>query len=212
MKFEKFIYLYPPRPETSVQFGSKAFNGFKKPGWKAQYKLNGQRNLIFIEPDGNIQLWNRHREKHRNFKCPGWLIEEIQSQMHVERGKWTVIDGELLHAKHASVKNTMYLWDVLVLNGEYLINTTYADRYKMLSDVLDVNGQNDFANVISDHIWFARNIEPEMWDSAWEKTSVPIIEGFVLKNTLARLAPGFSSRNNSSWMVRCRLETKNYKF
>lgn len=206
MKFEKFQYIYPPRPETSTKFGGDLYRKIQRDqSHIAQLKINGQRNLIYIYPDGKIELWNRHKEHHRNYKTPGWLEAELKAAVKVEAGKFTVIDSELVHAKDASVKNTFYLYDLLVLNGDYLLGSTYIDRHRALTDIMGTSELGDgWRYVLSEHIWVAGNITPDLWDEMWKWTDISWVEGYVLKNPMGRLLPGFTSNNNSSWMIRCR--------
>lgn len=212
MKYDKFTYLYPPRPTTAVEYLGDTYQGLKSRNWITQFKLNGSRNMIYISPDGDIEFWNRHGERPRNYTPPDWLLDELREHVSWGAGKWTVIDGELLHLKHASVKNTLYLFDILVLNSELLLYQDYAIRYEKLINILSPLGYDDIASRVSEHIWVANNILPADWDNYWSLTQNPIIEGFVFKNPKGVLKPMFTAKNNSDWMVRCRKSTKSYAF
>ena len=201
-------YIYPPRPETAVTFGSPTYRQFQNnKSFIAQLKLNGQRNLIYFHPNGDIILWNRHKQHHRNYEPRQWLIDEIRSTIKVKPGTWNVIDSELLHAKGPTIKDTIYLFDTLVLDDDWMIGSTYRDRYDKLLNL--VNGSlaapTQFGLSLSEHIWMATNIAPPDWDGKWEAIAKqPMIEGFVLKNLSGKLLPGFNQHNNSGWQTRVR--------
>lgn len=212
MKFDG-QYIYPPRPKTAVPYGV-AVDTFRNPRWVAQAKLNGQRNLIYISPDGGIILWNRHHEHHLNYKLPEWLAAQILQHVKRTPGHCVVLDSELLHAKDSSIKNTICIYDVLVKDGEYLLGSTYDQRYQMLMEMTDAASYtpNDVAHKLTDNLWVSRNYYAHEWDERWKLTAVSWIEGFVFKKIDVRLQPGFSEDNNSSWMIRCRKPTNVSRF
>lgn len=212
MIYTKWKYIYPPRPSTAISFKSEAFERLKKKNWIAQYKLNGQRNMIVFTPDGNIEYWNRHNEIHRNWNCPEWLEKKIE-EYRPSDGEFTILDGELIHAKHSSIKNTFYIWDVLVYKNDYFLFRPYYDRYKILLEIFDIKNSTDPIIKLDEHIWIANNLENSIWDQLWDKASEEsIIEGFVIKNPNSRLKPGIKEKNNGDWQVRCRKPTKSYRF
>ena len=168
---------------------------------------------MFVPSGGaSIDMWNRHQSHHLNYNVQPWFVEHILSTLKPV-GKWLVIDGELLHCKDASVKNTIYLWDVLVYNGEYLVGMSYGDRYALLQTLFKVPIiEEPFMAKVSENIWLARNIKPEQYDEAWKLTAISYIEGLVFKRLDGKLAPGIREQNNSDWMVRCRKISGRHKF
>jgi len=215
MNVDKFMYFWPPRAKTSVKFGSDHQKKLADSNlWVAQFKLNGQRNLTYIDPDGNFQFWNRHKEEHRSYSPPDFLRDELRDVLGVERGKWSVFDGELLHLKDKTIKNTIYLFDVLVFNGKFLLNSTYFDRHQLLRETTGTTdaSRDDIAIKPTKHVWVADTLRPNEWDDAWKHTDISYIEGFVFKKVDARLKPCIVEKNNTEWQIRCRKPTKNYQF
>lgn len=199
-------YIYPPRPTAVIKYDTEIFRRMQStPGWIAQIKANGQRSMEYFHPDGKLVLWNRHHESHRNYKLPDWLEAELRNALKFQPGVWNVVDGELLHAKDATVKNTFYLWDILVHNDDWRIGTTYGERHKTL---LEITGAKDVVDgwkyQISEHIWVAAHIPQDRWAEMWGMTKISWVEGFVLKNLNGRLLPGFKEENNGDWMIRSR--------
>lgn len=221
MKYDQFRYLWPPRPTTTIKPKSEHYEKMKaRSGWAAQYKFNGQRNVIYISPDGDVQWWNRHKEQHRNYDVPDWLNDQILSVVK-PNGKWMVIDGELMHAKDKNIKHTLYWWDLLVCDNKFLLGTSTRDRFNLLCERTTdpigtfVDQGHDLADKLSDNILRARNMEdPAQWDVAWDATELSYVEGFVFKNLnpQARLGVCIAEKNNNGWMVRCRKEHKGYNF
>lgn len=227
MPFTKWRYIYPPRPGSATPYpisGQEGSDVYRDSGeWQVQLKLNGTRSLIVFRPDGGIEFYNRHAEHHKAWSAPEWMVEEIKKRFVVEKGKWSIIDSELLHSKHASVKDTLYVFDILVLNGRYLVGTSYEDRFAMLSEVCghppaEVAGFGGMVLEIGRGLWMATVIDETKWDAAWALSErivgneKPIIEGLVFKRVRALLDFGHSAVNNGLWMVRCRRETKSFQF
>lgn len=212
MDYNEFTYLYPPRPKTSIPPSDQSFDKFKKLRWIAELKLNGQRCLIYISPDFDIEFWNRHGEKHNNWKCPNWLMDELKNSINHD-GKWLVIDCELLHNKDKSIKNTIYIWDILVAENKFLFNSSYINRRKLLNKYFgNPNKIHNGIGHLSDNLWLSSWIEPEHFKVMWELTGFSYIEGYVFKNPNAKLKLCLNQNNNHKWMVRCRKSNKCYRF
>jgi len=212
MPYSRFLYLWPPRPQTTIDAASKHFQAMKaRKTWTGQLKLNGQRSPVYISPEGEVELWNRHGGQHRNYNIQPWLVEQIKGSVR-QSGKWIVIDGELLHAKDRSIKNTLYWWDVLVFDGEYLIGSTYEDRCKMLREIVKPNESDGAIAKVTDNIWLAENFGPEQYDEMWTRTETSWVEGFVFKNLKGRLKPCIREKNNHEWQLRCRKRHGAYRF
>lgn len=210
MPYDKLLVLFPPRPDNNREYGSPGYRELLEDSdWIAEIKVNGQRNTLYAEPVGDthkLHWWSRDKDPHRNFMAPDWLQEEILKTLKLVKGKWSVIDGELIHAKDASVKNTVYFWDVLVHAGQYLVGTTRKERHDLLFEITGAADAPsvDFIRRVTNSIWVADTIEHKDWDQWPRLTKTSWIEGFVLKNELGRLTFGLSSKNNSGWQVRCR--------
>jgi len=214
MPYRKWSYIYPPRPKTSVPFGDIV--RYRDGRWMAQLKLNGTRNIIAVSPEGDVEFWNRHKERHRAWVPTPTIIEAVRKRFAC--GEWVVLDSELLHSKHASVKNTIYLFGALVLDSKWLVGETYESSYDKLvlacgSPKILVAGYDGFVSEVGTGLWLARMIGNDHWDDAWAVAErVPIVEGIVLKRVKAKLELGRSVDNNGSWMIRCRKSTKNFQF
>jgi hypothetical protein len=68
VRYNRWSYIYPPRPRTAIPFRETA--RYADGRWMAQLKLNGTRNLVAVSPDGVVSFWNRHKERHRAWSPP----------------------------------------------------------------------------------------------------------------------------------------------
>lgn len=235
-------YIYPPRSQDAIPVRDATI--YAQLDWEAQYKYNDSRCLI--KYNGNtIELWNRHAEQFRNYNAPDNLLDQlshVRDKLGLSRDTWSLLDGGLLHAKHAAIKNTVVIWDILVLDGVHLLGSTYKDRHDFLTGNLTTPtnswefGGQDLGLKVTDDILIPRNYKGNLagttdndgnqpgdaWISLWEQVIVPInqpyptnsplLEGLVFKNPLGKLERGMREKNNSSWMCRSRVQTGRHRF
>ena len=220
MKLNTTTWIYPPRTSTCTPFEqAKALARFDL---QAQYKYNDS-NVIVQFAGGNITLWSRHCTPIKNYPLPPSLENELRATIRIlgldPQGHHR-FNGGLLHFKHTAVKNQIVLWDILVMNGEYLIGTPYYERLGMLQTA--ANGPHCFTNgdgtelevgrKITDHVFIPVTLDN--WDEAWENIQKlnrqyanPLLEGLCLKQPKHKLEYGYSEKNNDGLMVKCRVVT-----
>lgn len=219
-------YIYPPRPNTSIPREEAGY--FQELGWVAQLKYNGSRTVIKHLPTGKIELWNRHAERFRTYHAPDWLLDQIKQALEafeLAPDQYHILDGELIDQKHTAVKDTVAIWDIIVRNGEHLLDTTYESRYGSLYSRVSTQETwafrgNDFGIKLADNVFFARNFGSGEWDRAWETVGRtnesfgdrPLLEGVVLKDLSGRLERGFREKNNGAWQIRSRVKTGRHNF
>lgn len=230
-------YIFPPRAETCIPKGDAGL--FLDMGWKPQLKYNDSHALIKILPGTtrNIELWNRHGERFRTYTTPDWLLdqlEQVAQALGLTSENWHLLDGGLLDQKHKAIKDTIVIWDILVQESEQLLGTTYQERYNKLLGAIQTEETYwythpkhepiDFGIKLTDNIILARQYNAEDWDTLWNTVHTinapyttkddikPILEGVVLKLGEGKLAMGFKERNNTDWMVKCRIKTGRHRF
>jgi hypothetical protein len=233
-------YIYPPRSKDAIPRSDT--NIFATLRWRAQYKYNDTRLLVKICPNGQIQLWNRHAERYRTYHLPEHLqqqLEHVATQLGHIPGHLTLLDGGLLDQKHRAIKDTIVIWDILVLNDQHLIGTTYSQRHNQILSISSVETWDyhhdsstsiPFGQKLSEDIFTPNNIPPEHWQQAWntiEKVNEPftigkpnqpgyqcspVLEGLVFKDPHGLLEMGFKQQNNDSWMIRSRVKTGRHTF
>ncbi len=240
MQVKTTQYIFPPRPQDSIpRSETQLFSDLK---WVAQLKYNGSRCLIKYLPakDGtncDVELWNRHGERFRSYTCPDWIKDqllEVHAQLGLRVDEVSILDGEMIDAKHKALKDTIAIWDILVANGKHLTGTTYAERYEMVFPTgnLDYTFSNNSGSFVfgtrfkdTENIFTPVSQSAEEWDGMWDivhevnaqyKTASgdisPLLEGLVFKDPDGILSPGWKEKNNGDWMVRSRVKTGRHLF
>jgi hypothetical protein len=204
-------YFYPPRTESKIPYTEnpvlRMWKGF--PDAVAQYKLNGNRNLVKVYPDRRIEFWNRHGEQQK-YVIPTPIREYFLGISPI--GHWTIWDTELVHFKTKYVKDVVYVFDCLVWESQHLTGTTYVERYSLVK--AQVTQILSFTNPQLG-VYSAANISVSQWDSAWaEVKKYDFVEGLMLKRTgiSSLLTNGTVKSNNGGFMCRIRKSTKNLMF
>lgn len=156
-------YIFPPRAQDTIPISETGI--FAQLGWIAQLKYNDSRTLIKYQPGEPPELWNRHGEKFRTYKTPDTLtqqLEHIHQKLGLSKTSWSLLDGGVLDQKHNAIKNTIVIWDILVMDGLHLLGSTYQDRYNFLQGKLDTGTpwmfkDFDFGRKITDNTLMPRN-------------------------------------------------------
>lgn len=208
MEYLSFKYLYPPRPDYVLT--KDRITHYEKEGWAAQYKKNGTCTIIAMSPEGEFHAMNRHAEEHKAWN----LTEHIKKVLrhYLPKGHWTVLVGEILHSKTPTIKDTIYIHDVIVHLSKQLVGSSFEERQILLEKLLP-NGIEHYSHFeIDPFVWkaklFRTNIEQEFLSVKDPK----IDEGVVLKKLNGKLKPCVKADSNSGWQAKVRYPTKNYQF
>lgn len=221
MKYDKFIYIYPPRPEHKTK--PQNLNSFGNSGdYIAQPKYNGSCCIVFTNGK-ELLVYNRHKELLNlltNYK-------EIDFRGLSKTGNWFVYCGEYLNKSKISERgvkdnNKFIIWDILVNDGSYLIGSTTMDRLELLEGIFPskrmVIGEsgmelyNHLCVTDLNNIYKAPTYLNNFTDLYNDIVKTPLYEGLVIKKRDAKLAFGFQELNNHEWQIKCRKETKIYNF
>lgn len=232
LKVETDQYIFPPRPQTAMPFKDVVF--FTEIGWGWQYKVNDSRCLIKYLPDGSVELWNRHAERFRSYHCPDWLQAQlltVRDHLGLSSSELHILDGGLLDQKHAAIKDTIVIWDILVRDGMHLLGEKYLPRYETIATgtipyqyshptyeapIRFGMSYPESPNVF--HLEWNPDGDPhKCWDQVhvinapFDENS-PLIEGMVFKDPDGRLEMGMKEKNNESWLCRTRVKTGRHPF
>lgn len=207
MKYTKYIYLFPPRPENAIP--SNFLASYERKGWWAQYKKNGTCNVTFVSPEKEIKVMTRHNEEHK-----AWLPTDASNKFFKELpgDGWYVIVSELLHSKTPTIKDTHYIFDILVADGRHLTGSTFAERMDILGTFVPPSVETtDSHYVINPNVWIAKTLYINFEDTFKHITN-PEDEGLVIKDPNAILRLGLRKNSNVNWMVKSRKSHSNYGF
>jgi ATP-dependent DNA ligase len=215
--YDECKYLYPPRAESAIRADQLDCIGN---GWVAQPKYNGSCAVLFLNGKKEYKIYNR-------FGKPLTLQQPLNYTQLNDSDKYMVLCGEYLNKNKRGegglpFNHKFIIWDILVWQGRYLVGQTLEER---LSLMLRLFGSSR-SLVTNDRIIFFKHLHTTTVENVfmapsylgdfkslyYEITETELYEGLVLKKSAARLELGFKEKNNSSWQVKARKETRSYKF
>jgi hypothetical protein len=195
-------YLYPPRAEHAVT--PSFLKHYEGMNFVAQFKKNGTNSVIFVGPDRIPSAMGRQNNEHKQWRFTEGSAEVFRK---IPGKGWYVFNAELMHSKTKGLKDHNYIHDVLVADGEWLVGTTYQDRYdrliKLFKPDVEIAGQY----CLNQHTSIAVNYKKD-FERIFENLQGDENEGLVLKNPEGKYSP----TNNDSWLVKCRKLHKNFSF
>lgn len=207
LEYDSYAYTWPPRPENAVP--TDMFAHYESQSWVGQIKKNGTCSVIFTNGT-DVIFKTRHNENHKMWKPQPEHFAFFRSL--VTNGKWAVFEAELLHNKGNTVKNTFYIFDILVWDGWYLTGSTFEWRQELLQEIFKGNLEEAEDHwVIQEKFWLAKPILGDFL-KIWQALEHDEDEGIVLKNPKATLKLCNKPSSNSGWQIKCRRIHKNYGF
>lgn len=244
-------FIWPPRTSDCIPPEEAKF--YAECGWIAQLKFNDSHILADLDlrihsekPDKPViwlnKVWDRHgaESAYDYINLAPELIEIVTklNPVFCTAGRY-LLDGGLLHTRHAAIKDTIVLWDILVAGNKHLLNTTYQERHELLlrcctDEPFMFNGiklgRKATANIFVPES-YQPDLDPELhgmategkdpWHQIWAdvhkanegyEAGKPVIEGCVFKNPAGKLQLGLRAKNNDDWLGKSRLETKRHRF
>lgn len=209
MRYDSYRYLWPPRPENGAPPELMGF--YAKRGWHGQVKKNGTCTVIFAHGD-EVIFKTRHDDHHKS-----WTPQPEHFAFFAGRPEWNVYVAELLHSKGADIKNHLYLFDILVSDGEDLAGTTFSDRQAILAkrfptQKVEVGGSKAGLGAIRVTDLISRaHCFTDGFAGVWNSLA-KLDEGIVFKDPSAKLAPCVTQLSNGGWQVKVRRPHSNYSF
>ena len=205
--YTEFQYLFPPRPE--IKFPPHMIKNHEGK-YIAQPKLNGSCGVLFTNGE-EVVLMNRH---HTQFEREIINKEELK-KLHRGNG-WMVVVGELMNKSKKDTKGKVFngfvIFDILVLNGEYLTGVTFEERQNMLDSLYNLTYFDNYISQIENKFYRVNNFTQNLTQSFEDITKTDMYEGFVFKKPTSSLDTGFVSNNNTGWQFKVRKPTKNYQY
>lgn len=204
MNYDGYSYLYPPRPEQRISPQSIGF--YERRGFLAQKKRNGTNTVIFT--DGSQVIFKtRHNTDHKLWEP---LPAHIEFFHRFAGQGWHVFCAELVHSKVAAgPKNELYIFDMLVHRGQFLLGSKFKDRAAILQDMFTGQDEGDQVR-IAPHYALAKNYTGG-FKALYNSLRVED-EGLVLKDPEGKLEMCTRPESNNVWNVKARIPAKNYSF
>lgn len=177
-------FMYPLKPNR-ISVDSPMFTRCaSNPNFILQIKKNGWRILIHKDGD-QVEFYSRHKKRMEPIvEDADWdMLRELVRGIKADS---CIIDGEFLH-RRGEKKNTIYVWDILLLNGE-LLRKSYKERKQLLESIVT---NTDNLSVLEDYV--------ENFQQIWDSLSNPEEnEGIVLKDLRERLPVFYSQPSKKS--------------
>lgn len=207
-RYEQYKYLWPPRPDNAIP--DNMLSLYDDLGWVSQVKKNGTCSVIAVSPERKIVAMNRHMEPHKLWSPTPASSAAFQN---LPGTGWYVFVGELLHSKVAGgPRDTNYVFDILVADGEYLVGKTLADRLAILDNLFPKSiSETTSHRVITPNTWVAKTHTIPARE-LFQGLRADEDEGIVLKNPNATLGYCLRKTSNTDWQVKCRRPHKNFGF
>lgn len=219
MLYNKFIYLYPPRPEVKIP--ATDLDKYDNGEYVAMPKYNGSACMVFTNGT-ETHLYNRHKQQLAN------VSRDIDFKGLSTNGKWQVYCGEYLNKSKLGEndekeKDKFVIWDILVCDGIYLIGMTLDERLNLLENIFPTcrYSVNNKGELVRYEYLSSTNIAgiykaPTFINGFQvlynQLVKTDLYEGVVLKKINSKLTFGYNERNNMDWQLKSRKETKNYNF
>lgn len=211
MKYDKYIFIFPPRPKNAIS--PDDLNFWDNGTLICQPKLNGSNCLIFTN-GVKVIVMNRHNQRLTNFQ----LSDDEVKNLYRGDGGWLVLNGEYLNKSKMDetgqpFNHKFVIFDILCYDGDYLVGKTFEERINLLDTLYDQNdSEKDYLYNISTNVYRVKSYRGGFKDFFDKYTPIDIIEGVVLKRANARLEVGASEQNNVKSQLKSRKATKNYKY
>lgn len=212
-KFNSYSYIFPPRPKNAIP--PKDISRWDNNTMLGQPKMNGSNCVLFTN-GVTIQAMNRHGQRLTNFQLDKSEVLELYKP--VTSGNWLVINGEYMNKSKSDENNKVFnhklvLFDILVLNSDYLIGSTFESRISLLDDLYGTTqSEKDYLYQFTDNIYRVKSYDNNFQEIFENLIKIDMVEGLVMKRKTAKLELGTTENNNAKSMVKARKPTKSYKF
>ena len=211
MKYPKYRYIFPPRPKNAVP-QSELFS-WDNGSMIAQPKLNGSNATIYTN-GLEVFTMNRHGDRLTRVEIKN---EEILS-LYKGTGGWSAFNGEYMNKSQNDetgrpFNHKFVIFDILVLEGNYLVGTTFEQRVAILNDLYgQVDCEKEHLYGISENIYRVKSYNGGFLDLYNDLIKIDMYEGLVMKRKNAKLELGTNEMNNVKSQLKCRKPTKNYAY
>lgn len=208
--------IFPPRPKGAMP--PRELEYYEKQGvWCAQYKYNGARIVIHIEPGDVVTVIDRHGSSFKSYALPPSVRDQLLALPGLDKSKEYWLDGELLIKTSATdTKEKIILFDVLQAGVYLFLKPNQMERLALLDAICGHPKQLDSLRgmglVISEDLMMAPTFESDFVTHFNEKTQYDECEGLVLRRKTSALDNFGTKEYECSWIVRCRKPHKNYNF
>lgn len=204
-KYDKYQYLYPPRAPGKHAIDQSQIRFITMQGYGGQKKKNGTNNTVYANGSEVIFMPRHGADKPHKQWAP--LPEHVEFFKQFGP-KWFVFCTELLHAKVSDLRHQIFIHDVLVWGGQYLVGSTFIERQAHLQSLVEAFKGEDEGDQYRIHpnITVAKlySGNPREMKALYANLK-PEDEGLVFKKLTGTLKPCISEDSNADWQFKCRV-------
>lgn len=208
--YNHFSYIFPPRPKNPIP--PKDLKSWDNNFMVAQPKMNGSNCTVYMN-ENKSYVYNRHGQLLSGFSL------DMSELRNLYRGKgWVVLNGEWMNKSKidetGNVFNSKFvIFDILVKDSNHLVGLTFVDRIKILDELYKTNdSEKSYLYSISENVYRVKSFDKSFLEIFNQITIGDAVEGLVLKRKSAKLENGLTENNNTKSQIKCRVQTKNYKY
>lgn len=185
MGYTKGKPLFSIEKPTKIVYGNEMLDLIEMSGrYIAELKIDEKRGMLCIEEGGNTSFWGYRGNK---YPVDDELKETIRS---FELPEKTILDGGFLKLKNLGDKPYLYIFDILVYDGEYVwdnfgkrnqwMNEMFETRDRFLRPIQITDFIEEFEALYRGESKLAEKVAQEY--NIEYKLLEPLLEGFVLKD------------------------------
>lgn len=215
MEYNNYSYLYPPRPKNPIP--QEDLDWWETRKMIGQLKFNGSNCSIYTNGI-KIYVMNRHGERMTRFEIKDEEIFNLYNSCNKEVGSWMFINGEYMNKNkkdenNKSFNHKLIIFDIIVYDNDHLINSTFENRIELMDKLFGTeDSEKEYLYSVSENIYRVKSYYGNFGELFNKYTPIDMIEGLVLKKKNGKLENGIKENNTSKSQMKCRKETKNYKF
>jgi len=215
MKYNSLKYIYPCRPANAIS--PVDLNMWDNQSMVGQLKFNGSNTLFFTNGE-ILRVMGRHNQLLSNFNISkDEIIDNLYKPLNLN-GNWLVLNGETLNKSKQDERGVTFnqkfiLFDLLVFDSDYLVGKSFQERIDLLDSMYGQNqSSKEYLYGISENIFRVKSHDVGFKNLFDTYTKIDLIEGLVLKRKNSKLELATGEKNNWRSQIKCRKETKNYKY
>jgi hypothetical protein len=208
-EYTNYRYFYPPRPETKSTPAS--IPTYERMGFYGQPKLNGSCAMLYTNGI-DVKFMGRHADTFTR----QLISKEDLAKLHRGSG-WMCLCGEFLNKSKKDSNNKTFdakfvIFDILILDGKYLLNTTFEERLDILDTLYTLRPHDKFIDKINDYTFRVKTFKNNLKAVYDDIVTIDMYEGLVCKKANGKLEDGLRPNNNRMWQIKMRKPTKNYNY
>ena len=199
-----FSFRFPDKPIETTPDVVEALNPSQ---WICNAKYDGYRLLSYFDGPGHVRcltrVGRRMEQTRSGFKSE---VGDLIKSMELPAG--TVLDAEFVGPR-GHQDPAVYIFDMLAWDGDWLVREPYEQRWERCKNLVLPQGPIRLAETVEDDfIAFFERLK-----AGWDRTSISLCEGIVVKSRRGKLKLDRNSSKKSEVQIKLKFrEIKSARF